>query len=48
MKFDKVTIIKIASLALSVLGMIGTSWATDKENERTLKKLVEAQAETQE
>lgn len=36
----KVTIIKFASLAASIIGMIGSAWASDKENKLALEKLV--------
>ena len=36
-----VKIIKIASIVASILGTIGAAWADGKENEQTLKKLVE-------
>lgn len=41
MKNNTLKIVKIASLAASVIGMIGSAWVTGKENEATLKRLVE-------
>ena len=35
-----VKIVKIGSIAASVLGTIGTAWVATKENEITLTKLV--------
>lgn len=40
-----IKIIKIASVLASVLGMIGSSWADSKENEQTLKSLVDSHFE---
>lgn len=41
---NKLKVVKIFSVAATVVGMVGTlasSWVTDKENKATLKKLVD-------
>lgn len=40
-KIDKVTIVKILGLALTVGGTIATAWAGDKDTSKTLEKLVD-------
>lgn len=40
MKFNSIKFVKIFSLIASVVGMIGSAWASDKENKATLDKLV--------
>lgn len=37
---NKVKIIKIASIVMSVAGMVGSAWASDQENKANLAKLV--------
>ena len=39
MKVEMVKVVKIASMAASVVGMIGSSWASSKENQSTLEQL---------
>lgn len=39
-KVDKVMIVKIVGLALTIGGTIASGWAGDKANEKTLEKLV--------
>lgn len=39
-KINIVQIVKIASMAASIIGMIGSSWASSKENKAILKDLV--------
>lgn len=39
MKVDIVKIVKITSMVASVAGMIGSSWATGKENKAILENL---------
>ena len=40
-KINVLKVVKIASLAASVLGMIGSSWVNGEENKRTLQKMVD-------
>ena len=40
-KLNVVKVVKVASLAASVLGMIGTSWVNGEENKKVLQKLVD-------
>ena len=37
---NKIRFIKIASIILSVAGMVGSAWAGDKENKINLENLV--------
>lgn len=45
-KVDVVKVVKIAATALSVAGMLASNWAGNKENEKTLEKLVKEHFET--
>ena len=40
-KINIVKTVKLLSMAASVVGMIGASWANSKENESILARLVE-------
>lgn len=40
-KIDKVQVVRIAGLAASVVGMIASTWVGKKDNDQTLKKLVD-------
>lgn len=40
LKLSKLTVIKIASMAASVAGMLGSAWVSGKENKIMLEKLV--------
>ena len=40
-KFNIVKVVKVLSMAASVVGMVGASWANGKENENILAKLVD-------
>lgn len=40
-KIDKVAIVKILGLIMTIGGAIASNWAGGKENERNLKKFVE-------
>lgn len=37
---NKIKFIKIASIILSIAGMVGSAWANDKENKINLENLV--------
>lgn len=40
LKLNKLTVIKIASMTASVVGMLGSAWVSSKENKMVLEKLV--------
>ena len=42
----KMKVVKYGIMAVNVLVMIGTSWVTKKEQEKTLTKLVEEKMKT--
>ena len=39
LKIDPVKAVKIGATVLSVLGMLGATWASDKEQAKALEKL---------
>ena len=42
-----VKVVKVAAIAFSVIGMIGSAWAGSKENKLTLAELVNKKFENQ-
>ena len=40
MKVNIVKVVKVASLAFTLAGTLGTAWASDKESKATLETLV--------
>ena len=45
MKLDKVTLVKALGLVMTIGGTIAASWAGEKNNEKTLEKLVDSRLE---
>lgn len=41
MNFDLVKVVKVVGLVMTIGGTVASSWAGDKENTRTLEKLVD-------
>ena len=40
-KIDKVTIVKVLGMAMTIGGMLASSWTGKKEQDQTIKKLVD-------
>ena len=40
-KIDKVTVVKVLGMAMTIGGMLASSWTGKKEQDQTIKKLVD-------
>ena len=40
-KIDKVTVVKVLGMAMTIGGMFASSWTGKKEQDQTIKKLVD-------